>query len=52
MKIECTSKEKELLIDIFVDSGFCHFDFTYCCNGNLCKECYEQNIEWKIKEGD
>lgn len=50
MKIECTDKEKEILLDIFVDSGYCHYNFMYCSGEDLCRECIEKHIEWEIKE--
>ena len=51
MKIECTVKEKDLLMVILVDSSICPFNYKYC-RGNTCKECFEKHVEWKIKEGE
>lgn len=52
MKIECTEKEKEMLIDVFMTSDICPFNSTHCFEGNVCKACIEKNFEWQIKDGE
>lgn len=52
MKIECTKKEKELLIDMFMESRICPFNSIHCSEGNVCKACFEKNVKWQIKDGD
>ena len=52
MKIECAGKEKKLLIDMFMESGTCPFDSAHCSEWNVCRECFEKNVEWQIKDGE
>lgn len=47
MKIECTDKEKEMLI-MFMETGTCPFDSTHCSEENFCKACLEKNVEWTV----
>lgn len=51
MKIQCTEKEKELLIDVFMGSCICPFKSAHCSEGNVCRACLEKNIKWQIKGG-
>ena len=53
MRIECTKKEKELVLEAFEDANVCPFDdaFGISCSLN-CKACTEKNIEWEIKDGE
>lgn len=51
MTIKCTAKEKGLLTLVFVESSFCPFNFIHCSERDTCKECFEKNVEWQIKDG-
>ena len=53
MKIECTEKEKEIILEAFKDANLCPFDNTFgvLCSGS-CDACIEKRIEWKIKQLD
>lgn len=50
MKIECTEKEKELIIKAFKYANLCPFEEEtgVICNGN-CSACMDKTIEWVIR---
>ena len=55
MKISCTDKEKENMIQIMYNSEYCPFDGIendYRCEPGYCLTCFEQHIEWDVKDGD
>lgn len=55
MKISCTKKEKDNMKRILLRSDFCLFDgieTEYRCEPDYCSTCYEEHIEWDVKEGD
>lgn len=49
MKITCTAKEKEWLID-YVVANKCPFPFG--CADTDCRKCMEKEIEWIIDDPD
>lgn len=54
MKIICTKKEKEAVINAFMDSEYCfHPDNNESCvYDSGCYECIEASIEWQIEDGE
>lgn len=57
MKVICTERQKEMIIDNFSDiEGNCLIGQARqaICGENLfdCKKCLRKNIEWEIKNED
>ena len=57
MKITCTQKEKEMLIESIVKSPLCSFpESKHCyveiCDSTQCAKCMNETIEWKIEDGE
>lgn len=55
MKIICTSKEQNNLIGIMYNSERCPFEgieTDFKCEPGYCYTCFEENIEWDVKDGD
>ena len=54
MKINCTKREKEIILKAFHDADLCPFEERFgviCCPGS-CDACCEKNIDWDMKDGD
>lgn len=56
MKISCTTEEKDNMKRILLRSDFCLFngieEYQYRCEPGYCDTCYEEHIEWDVKDGD
>ena len=52
MKIICTEHEKAILAEMRIDSGICPFELKFCSKEINCMECFDNNIEWEIKDGE
>ena len=52
MKIICTKKEKEFLLDELIDSGLCSYfcDQIYIHCDDECRKNIERNIDWEITD--
>lgn len=55
MKISCTTKEKEIILNCLYLWGMggyssCPHLFKYCDKYNGCSDCLEENIEWEITD--
>ena len=50
MKIICTEKQKEELVEILDNNGWGCLDHINCPEGLYCWECIESGIEWEITD--
>lgn len=49
MKIICTEREKENLLDCIDASNFCPIS-ERCVSNKSCRECAEEHIEWVVED--
>lgn len=47
MKIICTQYQKDYLVRMMAENDHCILEFNNCVIN--CRECIENNIEWKIE---
>lgn len=51
MKIECTQKQKDILIAILTgEENLCPFINGICYGFGYCNKCMEEKIEWTITD--